>query len=332
MASRRDRTRIPHVRRRGFTLIELLVVVAIIALLISILLPSLSKARAQARTTLCGSRMSQMIKAMIVYGEDYNETLPFILKGDGDDPKWHDNAGDSANWGKETWLAAGETMEYIYLVPEDVWYATGLPKLPESGDLFPYARFPDLYRCPEFVRISSPDKDQNAFNYTRTILGRKMDSDALFNTLEMNYLDIMKMSGVYNPARMPMMVDEAWDCYVAWPLDSGWVWGGHDPVWDLFNSCMGAYHATPAKGFVWYPETEPPGSEGGVVPDVGYKLSSIGYYDGHVALDRDPLPNLEHYGGRPALNPFADYFTAYFGWIATLLYAQQGLAVPDGLL
>ena len=52
--------------RRGFTLIELLVVVAIIALLISILLPSLSKARAQSRTTLCASRIGQLGKADLV--------------------------------------------------------------------------------------------------------------------------------------------------------------------------------------------------------------------------------------------------------------------------
>lgn len=58
-------------RRRGFTLIELLVVVAIIALLISILLPSLSKAREQTRATKCLSNLKQLTSIFSQYATDY---------------------------------------------------------------------------------------------------------------------------------------------------------------------------------------------------------------------------------------------------------------------
>ena len=56
--------------RRGFTLIELLVVVAIIALLISILLPSLAGAREQGKKVVCLSNMSQIGKASHSYAND----------------------------------------------------------------------------------------------------------------------------------------------------------------------------------------------------------------------------------------------------------------------
>lgn len=63
-------------RARGFTLIEILVVVAIIALLISILLPSLSRAREQARAVACGSNLSQLIKAENQYQSQNREWMP----------------------------------------------------------------------------------------------------------------------------------------------------------------------------------------------------------------------------------------------------------------
>ncbi len=55
--------------RRGFTLIEVLVVAAIIALLISILLPALSRARQQSRATVCLSNLRQLGMAVNMYAQ-----------------------------------------------------------------------------------------------------------------------------------------------------------------------------------------------------------------------------------------------------------------------
>jgi prepilin-type N-terminal cleavage/methylation domain-containing protein/prepilin-type processing-associated H-X9-DG protein len=60
----------------GFTLIELLVVVAIIVLLIAILLPSLGRAREQARTILCANNLRQMGQLVNIYAEQHDGRGP----------------------------------------------------------------------------------------------------------------------------------------------------------------------------------------------------------------------------------------------------------------
>ncbi|MGE0478988.1 MAG: DUF1559 domain-containing protein [Phycisphaerae bacterium] len=62
-------------RARGFTLIELLVVVAIIALLMSLLLPTMERARESARRTRCLSNLRQMGFALHMYAAEYSGRL-----------------------------------------------------------------------------------------------------------------------------------------------------------------------------------------------------------------------------------------------------------------
>ncbi len=65
-------------KQTGFTLIELLVVVAIIALLVAILVPSLQKARALAKQTVCGSNLRQIGYALRMYANDNSGRAPTL--------------------------------------------------------------------------------------------------------------------------------------------------------------------------------------------------------------------------------------------------------------
>ena len=96
----RQNRRLPR-SLHGFTLIELLVVVAIIALLVAILVPSLNKARAQAQSVVCKTNLKQIHLAVMYYAEYNSRLYPWSVSGPPNPP------------GKN-WSEAGQTItEYI---------------------------------------------------------------------------------------------------------------------------------------------------------------------------------------------------------------------------
>lgn len=78
--------------KNGFTLVELLVVIAIIAILLSILMPSLGKAREQARRIVCGNNLKQVGIADNIYSQESKEWhVPLVNGTSPENPTWFTN-------------------------------------------------------------------------------------------------------------------------------------------------------------------------------------------------------------------------------------------------
>lgn len=65
--------------RRAFTLVDVLVSLAVVAVLIAIMLPSLSAVREATRRVVCGSNLRQVGLALHTYGNDYRGSLPWSV-------------------------------------------------------------------------------------------------------------------------------------------------------------------------------------------------------------------------------------------------------------
>ena len=77
--------------KKSFSLIELLVIVAIIAVLASLLLPALGKARKKSRLALCTSNMKQMSTAIYLYLDDHEDYFPY--SSEHNKTSWDDRLG-----------------------------------------------------------------------------------------------------------------------------------------------------------------------------------------------------------------------------------------------
>jgi len=126
----------PQARGRGaFTLIELLVVIAVVALLVSILVPSLKRARELARIAVCGTHVRGISNAGHLYAQEWDDHLPGGGGGDPLGPTIHYNQGKVQEFIREycAWSAEGR----------------GLMECPSSG-IRNYTGWPGASKCIDY--------------------------------------------------------------------------------------------------------------------------------------------------------------------------------------
>lgn len=136
-------------KRTGFTLIELLVVVAIIALLISILLPSLQGARAQARQVVCTTNLRSQLSAANLYAADYQGFIPRGLMG------------FSGSAGSEYHTYGTALLDYLYYdgsrgPSNELWFGQSPSQQRKVRRAFAETKF---YQCPDFPDNDDPYQD-----------------------------------------------------------------------------------------------------------------------------------------------------------------------------
>ena len=121
---------------KGFTLIELLVVVAIIALLLSIVIPSLQKAKLYAQRVVCSNQIRQLSIGSLLYAEQFDNSLPL-------------NSVNTWLW-DISYLATDFLMHNTGMVRETFYCPADYGKLPDDDRMWRFSESnPNVPGTPE---------------------------------------------------------------------------------------------------------------------------------------------------------------------------------------
>lgn len=175
----------------GFTLIELLVVISIIAILMSIMMPALNKARTQARKVSCQANMKQMSTAYMAYCSSNNDSLPTPVV-QGTNPWWE-------GWWMYRFQGYLHDFSSAYDPGQDEWRKTAMC-------------------CPATKNIEAPEIYYDNITYAiNAFLGGTWDRNG--NSLVRNSdgstvdasLVYMKLSNVRRPSYTMVWVDAGYN-------------------------------------------------------------------------------------------------------------------------
>ena len=216
----RRRFKVNKADTKGFTLIELLVVIAIIALLLSIIIPSLNKAREVASGIICLGNQKSLSLALIMYCSDNNDKM---IGG---------HATYTPNNGYPPWVMP--PLDYNssgQIMPVNDYYSMTLEYRLNGireGALYDLVNNTDVYHCPgdRRYRRGTNHGTEPGYHIYRSYsmpqsLATNDNPDVLRN--ELGYEPVTKLSLIKSPSGKYVFVEEAYDGWFMLFNDESWT-------------------------------------------------------------------------------------------------------------